>query len=83
MPWLNGDNGACGWHLFVCPGGWIRPASAFDGRRTLLLSRLNNSEYAYKKKCWNEQFKKQRAMCFCHGIYPRTCMVTQNLCGKG
>src|SRR4029078_4851724 len=48
---VNGDKGAVRRHLFVCPGGWITPASPFDGRRNWLLIRLNNSEYANKNNC--------------------------------
>jgi len=35
----------------------------------VIVHRLNNREYAYKKQCWNEQCQKQRAMCFYHAIY--------------
>src|SRR5206468_426963 len=82
LAFFNSDLVACDWHLAAWPSGRIRPARLPDRRRTLLLSRLNNSKYAYKKKYWNEQCKKQRAICFYHGIDPRICMVTQNLTAK-
>jgi len=42
------------WHLFVCPGGCIRPASPFDGRRTCLLS-LKDGTSAEQDKGRKEQ----------------------------